>query len=114
MQSRRVRHNLIANIFGNAWSAVMGLAFIPLYIQFMGVEAYGLIGVFISLQAIFAVLDMGLSQTLAREMARLSVFATGRKQMADTARTLEVIYWIFWCSMIAMKKSFLRFLSDQF
>lgn len=95
MQSRRISCNLIANIFGNAWSAVMGLAFVPLYIKFMGVEAYGLIGIFVSLQAIFAVLDLGLSQTLAREMARLSVLTTGRRQMADIAQTLEIIYWVF-------------------
>ena len=90
-----VRRNAIANLFGGGWAAVMGLAFVPLYIKYMGVEAYGLVGVFISLQAIFAVLDMGLSQTLAREMARLSVSSGANRQMADTARTLEVIYWLF-------------------
>lgn len=90
-----VRRNAVANLIGSAWAAVMGLAFVPLYIKFMGVEAYGLIGIFVSLQAIFAVLDMGLSQTLAREMARLSVLTTGRQQMADIAQTLEIIYWVF-------------------
>lgn len=90
-----VRRNTIANLFGSAWAAIMGLAFVPLYIKFMGVEAYGLIGVFLSLQAIFSVLDLGLSQTLAREMARLSVLAAGRQQMVDTAQTLEIIYWVF-------------------
>jgi O-antigen/teichoic acid export membrane protein len=70
----------------------MSLAFIPFYIKLMGVEAYGVIGIFISLQAVFAVLDLGLSQSLGREMARLSVLPEGQIQMANTARTLEVVY----------------------
>ncbi len=71
----------------------MGIIFVPLYIRLMGVESYGVIGIFASLQAMFAVLDLGLSQTLAREMARLSVDQKNSSRMADTARTLEIIYW---------------------
>jgi len=59
----------------------------------MGVESYGVIGIFASLQAMFAMLDLGLSQALAREMARLSVDQKNASRMADTARTLEIIYW---------------------
>lgn len=95
MAKAHIHYNLIANVVGNGWSAVMGLAFIPLYIHFMGVEAYGLVGFYISLQAVFSILDLGLSQTLGREMARLSLSSVGHQQMADTARTLEVIYWAF-------------------
>ena len=85
--------NIIANFTGSAWSALMGLVFIPMYISFMGVEAYGIVGFFISIQAIFSILDLGLSQTLNKEMARLSTDPLNVKIMADTARTLELIYW---------------------
>ena len=78
---------------GSGWSAVMGLAFIPLYIRLMGVEAYGIVGVFVSIQVMFTVLDLGLSQALSRELARLSVDRGNANLMADTARTLEVVYW---------------------
>jgi len=90
---RSVKRNIIANYLGSGWVALMGLAFIPFYIQLLGAEAYGIVGVFISLQAMFAVLDLGLSQTLNREMARLSVDRNNTALMADTARTMEVIYW---------------------
>jgi O-antigen/teichoic acid export membrane protein len=90
---RSVKRNIIANYMGSGWVALMGLVFIPFYIRLMGAEAYGIIGVFISLQAMFAVLDLGLSQTLNREMARLSVDRNNAPVMADTARTLEVVYW---------------------
>ena len=46
-----VRKNVVANYLGQGWSALMGLAFIPLYIRYLGMEAYGLIGVFAVLQA---------------------------------------------------------------
>jgi hypothetical protein len=50
----------------------MGLAFIPLYIKYHGIEAYGLIGLFALLQAWLGLLDMGMTPILGREMARFT------------------------------------------
>jgi len=43
----QLKLNIIANYTGKAWTALMSLAFIPLYIKFIGIEAYGLIGFFV-------------------------------------------------------------------
>lgn len=86
--------NLIANFFGSFWTALISLAFIPFYIDFMGIEAFGLIGFYASLLMIVSIFDMGLSQSMNREMARLSERSESSRQLADTARTLEVIYYI--------------------
>ena len=88
-----IKQNIIANFGGRAWQALMSLAFVPLYIKFMGIESYGLVGVFASLQALFSVLDMGLSTTLNRELARLSVYPDKSDEMRNVVRTLEIIYW---------------------
>jgi O-antigen/teichoic acid export membrane protein len=88
-----LKKNIAANFVGNIWQALMGLAFIPLYINFMGVESYGLVGIFATLQAIFALLDMGLSTTLNREMARLSALPDKEQEMRNLVRSLEIIYW---------------------
>lgn len=88
-----LKKNVIANFGGSAWSALMGLAFVPFYIRLMGVESYGIVGVFASLMGVLAVLDLGLSQAMNREMAKQSSEAKSIQHMADTARTLEVIYW---------------------
>jgi len=72
----------------------MGIVFVPLYIRFMGIEAYGLVGVFAALLGVFALLDMGLSSTLNREMARLSVQKDKAQDMRDLLRTLEIPYWL--------------------
>ena len=71
----------------------MGLVFIPIYIKFMGIESYGLIGIFTTLQVIFALLDVGLGSTLTREMARLSVLPHKGQEMRNLVRTLETLYW---------------------
>jgi O-antigen/teichoic acid export membrane protein len=88
-----IKQNIIANFGGKAWQALMSLAFVPLYIKFMGIESYGLVGIFASLLALFGILDMGLSTTLNREMARLSVMPQKAQEMRNLVRTLEIPYW---------------------
>lgn len=88
-----LKKNILANFAGSGWTALMSLAFIPLYIHFMGIDAYGLVGIFATLQALTALLDMGLSSTLNREMARLSVREGTTQEMRNLLRTLEVVFW---------------------
>lgn len=88
-----VAKNIAANYVGSAWSAVMAIAFIPLYVRYLGMEAYGLIGAFASLLAVFALLDAGLSTTINRELAALSAKPDGAAGMRTLVRTLEVVYW---------------------
>jgi O-antigen/teichoic acid export membrane protein len=88
-----IKQNIIANFGGRAWQALMSLAFVPLYIKFMGIESYGLVGIFASLLALFGLLDMGLSTTLNRELARFSVLPDKAQDMRNLVRTLELPYW---------------------
>lgn len=88
-----VKTNIIANYAGSIWTALMQLAFVPLYIKFMGIESYGLIGFFGTLVAMFAILDMGLSATLNRELAIRSALPGQEQSSRDLLRTVEIIYW---------------------
>lgn len=87
-----LRNNVLSNLVGQGAVAVLNLLVVPWYIVHMGVESYALVGVYASLQAMFAVLDMGLSQTLGREVAVHSTRPPGTTGLLDIARTLEVIY----------------------
>ena len=89
-----LKKNIVANFGGSVWTGLMGLVFVPLYIHFLGIEAYGLIGIFATLLALFGLLDMGLSGTLNREMARLAVQEDKAQEMRDLVRTLEIPYWL--------------------
>lgn len=86
-----LKRNLIANYLGQGWTALMGLAFIPLYIKYLGIEAYGLIGLFAVLQAWLILLDMGMKPTLSREMARLTGGAHSIESIRDVLRSIEII-----------------------
>lgn len=85
--------NISANFGGSLWTGLMALVFIPLYIRFMGIEAYGLVGFFLTIQSVLSLLDAGLSITLNREFARLSIGEGSVPQMRKLLRTFETIYW---------------------
>lgn len=72
----------------------MGLAFIPLYIHYLGIAAWGLVGFMSMLQAWLTLLDMGLTPTLNREMARFKAGAHGAQSIRDLLRSLEMIYGV--------------------
>jgi O-antigen/teichoic acid export membrane protein len=86
-----LKHNLIANYLGQGWSALMGFAFVPLYIKYLGIEAYGLIGFFALLLAWLSLLDMGMSPTLSREMARFTGGGHTSITIRDLLRSVEMI-----------------------
>lgn len=65
-----LKKNIIANYASQLYAAGIGILILPLYIKYMGAEAYGLVGFFTMLQAFFALLDLGLTPTIARETAR--------------------------------------------
>lgn len=89
----KLRSNVLANFAGKAWSGIMGILFVPWYLKYLGIESYGLIGLFVSLMALLSILDMGLSSTLSRELARLSVIPGTEQESRDLVRTMELIYW---------------------
>jgi O-antigen/teichoic acid export membrane protein len=84
---------LVASFAGTGWSGLVQLACIPAYIKLMGIESYGLIGFYLVLQATLQVLDLGLSPTMNREMARYSVHLEKASEARDLVRTLEMGYW---------------------
>ena len=86
-----LKRNLVANYLGQGWVALMGLAFIPLYIKYLGIESYGLIGLFAVLQAWLALLDMGMTPTLGREMARFTGGTHSAQSIRDLLRSIEVV-----------------------
>jgi len=92
IMSCRIQKNIIANIMACAWGFLSFYLFVPLYLKFLGIEAYGLVGFYSTLLGVFVFADMGFSATLNREMARLSVRKDSSGEMRDLLRTYESIY----------------------
>ncbi len=87
-----LRWNAIANIAGSLWSAVLGFLTVPIFLAFLGAEAYGLVGLFASLQVLFTFLDLGLSRTVNREIA-INIARGNFSETKIILRTFEFIYW---------------------
>jgi O-antigen/teichoic acid export membrane protein len=88
-----IKKNIVANFTGGMWQFLMGFIFIPLYMKFLGMESWGLIGIFTVLSTMSGVLDLGMSNTVNREMARLSALQGREQEMRNLVRTLEMLYW---------------------
>jgi O-antigen/teichoic acid export membrane protein len=89
----RMRHYVLANFAATATLALLNVAFVPIYIRYLGIESYGLVGIFATLQSVLILLDLGLGPTTSRELARMSALPGTARDVRDLARTLEIVYW---------------------
>ncbi len=88
-----MKKNILANFVGTGWVAFLTFVSVPLYVHYLGVEGYGLIGFFVTLQVIFLMLDFGLSAALTRELAYLSGLNNKESEMRNLLRSTEILYW---------------------
>ncbi len=95
-----LKRNLLANFVGQGWVALVGIAFVPVYIDRLGVEAYGLIGLYVVLQTWLSLLDLGMTPTLTREAARLSAGSHTAESIGDLVRSLEIIVFVLAAMMV--------------
>ena len=68
--------------------------------NYLGVEAYGLIGVYLAMQAWIALLDLGMTPTLNREMARYKAGEHDYVAARRLLRTLECLYIVVLIAVI--------------
>lgn len=92
-----VRRNIVANYFGQGTTALLGLVFVPAYIHYLTMEAYALIGFFAVVQSWLILLDLGMTPTLGREMARYAAGAISVQSIRNLLRSLEIL-----CLFIAL------------
>lgn len=103
-----LRRNVIANGLGQVIGILSGLILIPLYNRFLGAEGFGLVGFILSLQALTAILDLGMGAAANREVSRRSS-TDGAATTAALVRTLEVMY----CGMALALLAVLVMLSQR-
>lgn len=88
-----LKRNAISNYIGQGYTVLIGVAITPLYLQYLGAEAYGLVGFFTLMHAWLYLLDLGLTPTLGRQVA----YARGQGEGFDSFRRLlksfEVIFF---------------------
>lgn len=89
-----LRINILSNYAGQIWTAAMAVAFLPQYIRILGMEAFGLVGLMLSIQSISQLFDFGIGGAINRELSRRAhdpAFAGG---VRDLVRSSEIIIWL--------------------
>ena len=84
----------IINIVSKLWAAILNIILIPLYVKFLGAESYGLVAFYGVLLGSLAILDVGLSPTLSREIAIHKAKKVSVNETCDLVFTIESIYWL--------------------
>jgi O-antigen/teichoic acid export membrane protein len=105
LNKKKIGANLVAQLY----MAGAGILVTPIYLKVMGAEAYGLIGVFTLIQALFNILDLGLSPTLARETARArggECLKTEYFNILYAIKKIFIITSIFGCSALILASDF--------
>lgn len=85
-----LRTNILANLAGSGWIALLTLVATPIQVHLLGVEAYGLVGLITVLQIMFGTLDLGLSACMTQTIA--SDRSLGRSGSAALTNSVGSIY----------------------
>jgi O-antigen/teichoic acid export membrane protein len=89
-----LKRNILASYASQVYVTLVGILILPLYLKYMGAEAYGLVGFFTMLQAWFNLLDMGLTPTVGRETARFRAGAADALSYRRLLRALQIIFFV--------------------
>ncbi len=89
-----VQKNVIANYIGKGLLTVLSIIFIPVYIQYLGIEAYGLIGIYTILVSVTMLVDVGMGQTIVREVAKYTSKTLSLNEIKDTIKTFKYLYFL--------------------
>jgi O-antigen/teichoic acid export membrane protein len=95
MLSLIINKHSISFYLVNVTSIIININLIPFYVKILGIEAYGLIGFFTTIQSMFAIFDLGLSTTVGREVSKISIDKVNKLEIASLTKTLEIVYWSF-------------------
>jgi O-antigen/teichoic acid export membrane protein len=88
-----LKKNILANYFGSVWMTILSLLLVPIYISLLGIEAWGLIGLFTTVLSIMSLLDLGFSGAINRELSSLSTSDNTKPQIYNLLKTMEVVYY---------------------
>lgn len=87
-----LKATFVANTLSQVFVTVLAILLVPVYLRWLGAEAYGLVGLFATLQAWFNLLDMGLTPTLAREASRFHVGAMSVQSFRQLFRAMGLLF----------------------
>jgi O-antigen/teichoic acid export membrane protein len=88
----QLHRNVFYNIIGVAVTTTLTIIATPFQIKILGLESFGVIGFITTLQVALSALDLGLSSTIAREIA--ADHSSNKQDSSDLIRSAHLIYWL--------------------
>ncbi len=88
---KTLKWNATANFIGLGYATVIVIIVFPLYLQYLGAEAFGLVGFFMVFQAWMLLLDMGMSPMLSRQASYARGQSMAFLELKRLVRSLEII-----------------------
>lgn len=92
-----LKFNILASYVSQIYLVIISIAILPIYMKYMGAEAYGLVGFFAMLQGLFSLLDFGLTPTISRQTAQYNAGAESALGFRQLFRSLSVIFFGIAC-----------------
>lgn len=96
------KKNIISNYCGHFYSIVINIAIIPLYLQYMGPAAFGLISIYALLQSWLTLINLGLIPALSREVSYCRDQDNGLFKIKQLLRSLEILFFVLLICVIAL------------
>ena len=87
----QLKSNIVFNFLGAAWLGILTLAVTPIQVYFLGVEAFGFVGLITILQVLLGSLDLGIAATVTKVVS--SDHSRQRSESAGALNTASTVYW---------------------
>lgn len=86
--------NVIWNLIGSLVTGTLLVLATPIYLKKLGLDGYGIIGLWTIMQFLMGLLDLGVGATVVREFAHSGGSVEGARYRKDLLRTLEIVCWL--------------------
>jgi O-antigen/teichoic acid export membrane protein len=86
--------NILANGLARVSSVVLSFLLVPLFVKYLGYEAYGLIGFYTFVFGLVALLEMGFPLSLNRAIARFTGGEKSAREISSLIRAFEISFFI--------------------
>ena len=97
MTTPSLKLNVLASYASQIYLVIISIAILPIYMKYMGAEAYGLVGFFAMLQGLFNLLDFGLTPTISRQTAQYNAGVETVLGFRQLFRSLSIIFFAIAC-----------------
>ncbi len=98
--------NIASSAVSSLYTIFLSLAAIPIWLKLFGDARYGLIGIFLLLMPVIALLDLGFGVASLREASRVKAGVTSREDYAHIMRGMEGVFLLLLATMLTSAIAF--------